>query len=111
MQTNILIKYPKTVICFCQRSLYFDYNITHKLFNLKKITSIWDNFDLKLSKFFNDLYLAYDTYINIVIYSSTRYVINNDTWMIDGEFYDLKEFKKIYETYILRNFIKDVTKL
>lgn len=96
--------------------LVFFYDIFYNNYNIQLIFMVlpWTlffDFYLRISKFFNDLDINYDIYINTVIYGNNLELINKDTFKIDGEFYDLNNFKKIYETYILRNFIKDVNKL
>jgi hypothetical protein len=97
------------LFCFFYDCYFNNFNI-HLVFLLLPWTLFYDIY-LRISKFFDGLHLAYDTYINTVIYANSLEVINDDTWLIDGEFYNLKNFKHIYATYICNNFVKDVSTL
>jgi hypothetical protein len=89
---------------------YFNNFNIHLIFIVLPWTFFYDIY-LRISKFFDNFHLAYDTYINTVLYANTFKIVNNNEWLINGEFYNLQNFKHIYVTYICKGFVKDVNSL
>lgn len=85
--------------------VYNDFVIS-KIFHILPFTFFYEVY-VRISLFVDNLHLPYDEKINQIIYAQSIELYDNDLILINGEFHDYAYIKKIYKTYIERDFIKD----
>lgn len=84
---------------------YNEYIIT-KIFYILPWTFIYDLY-VRSSRFYYNLWPPFDEILHKIYYCKVMQTLDNKTIMIDYEFYDSDHLKVIYQTYVLRGFVKD----
>lgn len=84
---------------------YNDYIIQH-IFPILPWFFIYELY-IRISHFTHGLWIPYDQALHALVYCKQFNIINDDTILIDGEFYDYFYYTNMYKYYIMRGFIKD----
>lgn len=88
---------------------YNNYQLTH-VFNILPWTFFYDLY-IRISYFVDGLWLPHDEFIHTILYAKTIEIWDKNTLLIDGEFYDYNRIKLIYNTYMVKGFVKDTEHL
>lgn len=101
------VHYVIFFIVFIYDLCFNNYQIT-LIFSILPWTLIYE-FYVRFSAFIDSFWIQYDEVLHAVLYSKYMHILNEETLIIDGEYYNYDHIKMIYNNYVLKDFKKNIT--